>query len=257
MRSRRWSWSTATIVLGSLLSVLGVDRANAQVYSIEEGQFTQGCLPPCLCPILLLGDLEGTFELSFTGFDGSFAVYSLTNFDAVATNFAGDQIPLTGAGEYRVDEGAELHEMTLDVSDSAGTTLAMNSGGSVPFADGVAFPDISIFIGTSLECFGSHISMVALPIAPLPTFIRADCNDDGGFDISDAIETLSLLFISGTSSCPNACDSNDDESLDISDAIFSLAALFSMGTLPAEPFPGCGNDPTQGTLLCGSFASCP
>ncbi len=42
---------------------------------------------------------------------------------------------------------------------------------------------------------------------------RGDCNDDGGFDIADAVFLLSYLFLSGSVNCQNACDNNDDEQL--------------------------------------------
>lgn len=93
---------------------------------------------------------------------------------------------------------------------------------------------------------------------PVATFLRGDCNDDGGADIADAISLLSFLFPSGpatTLSCENACDGNDDGALDIGDAIAVLAALFSGGSIP-EP-TSCGADPTMDPLTCDGYTHCP
>ncbi len=239
------------------VSILSPTLARAQLYEITAGQFTQGCLPPCLCPILFVGELEGTFTLDFTGPDGSFDVYTLSDFDVDVINFLGDVIELSGNGEYRVDEVAGEHELTIEIIDvETGDVLSMNSGGPVEFAPGVVFPDIEIFVGTSLVCAGSHISFAA-STAFEPEFVRGDCNDDGGVDISDAIESLTLLFVGGVTNCVNACDTNDDEGFDISDPIYSLAALFTSGPAPLAPYPNCGDDPTGGTLACTEFAACP
>ena len=84
---------------------------------------------------------------------------------------------------------------------------------------------------------------------------RGDCNDDGGFDIADAVFLLSYLFLSGSVNCQNACDNNDDEQLNIADAVSALSALFTGGAPP--PGSGqCGPDATPGSLTCDTFNSC-
>ncbi len=99
-----------------------------------------------------------------------------------------------------------------------------------------------------------------------PQFIRGDCNNDGGFDISDAVSLLSSLFVPGSPSpvCADAADSNDDGGVDISDAVYKLSALFVPGSpSPAAPNPNCGEDPTEdppgsgGDLGCDQFDACP
>ncbi|MEM7263423.1 MAG: hypothetical protein AAF488_15645 [Planctomycetota bacterium] len=101
----------------------------------------------------------------------------------------------------------------------------------------------------------SHVNL--LPDEELALFQRGDCNGDLGFDIADAIATLSFLFTGDTSpACMDACDSNDDGNADIGDAVFSLSALFSGGATPPAPFVDCGEDPTDDTLDCQSYV-CP
>lgn len=88
-------------------------------------------------------------------------------------------------------------------------------------------------------------------------FQRADCNQDGGIDISDPIGILDQLFSGGDpSGCEKACDANDDGAGDIGDVIFTLGFLFDGGAPPPEPFGACGTDPTVDSLTCDSFAPC-
>ncbi|MEM7263288.1 MAG: hypothetical protein AAF488_14965 [Planctomycetota bacterium] len=92
------------------------------------------------------------------------------------------------------------------------------------------------------------------------SFERGDTNDDGGFDISDAIFGLGALFVLGAPqpTCFDAADANDDGTFDISDAVATLSALFVPGSpSPPAPFGACGADPTTDGLDCGSFGSCP
>ena len=82
-------------------------------------------------------------------------------------------------------------------------------------------------------------------------------NDDGGFDIADAVAGLAHLFSSAPLGCHDALDSNDDGQKDIADAVHILAALFSAGPSPAAPHPACGPDPTADSLGCDSYSHCP
>ncbi|MFN0060209.1 MAG: hypothetical protein ACKVX7_17260 [Planctomycetota bacterium] len=92
-------------------------------------------------------------------------------------------------------------------------------------------------------------------------FRRGDANDDGGFNIADAIWILGSLFIPGTPGllCLDAADVNDDGAVNIADAVFALNALFVPGApQPPPPTPpNCGLDPTLEVIDCNEHASCP
>jgi hypothetical protein len=69
---------------------------------------------------------------------------------------------------------------------------------------------------------------------------------------------LRFLFSGGpTPGCLDAADSNDSGSIDLTDAVHLLSYLFLGGPAPAEPFAECGTDPTEDSLSCESFTSCP
>ena len=104
-----------------------------------------------------------------------------------------------------------------------------------------------------ISCSGLVSNPISFTI-PAGFFARGDCNQDGTFDISDAVSTLAALFILGTPEppCVDACDVNDDGGFDVSDAVYGLASLFITGSpVPVTPgFPDCGPDPSDDLLEC-------
>ncbi|MGQ9590818.1 MAG: hypothetical protein ACUVYA_11045 [Planctomycetota bacterium] len=75
-------------------------------------------------------------------------------------------------------------------------------------------------------------------------FRRADANDDGKQDISDAVFHLSHLFLGGPRwNCEEGADMNGDGKQDISDPVFLLTHLFLGGAEPPPPYPDCGVGP--------------
>ena len=82
---------------------------------------------------------------------------------------------------------------------------------------------------------------------PVNDFIRGDSNDDGVLNVSDAVFTLSFLFIGDEQpECLAANDTNDDGAVNITDVIRTLNFLFLGGAnAPPAPFPDPGADPTR------------
>jgi hypothetical protein len=91
-----------------------------------------------------------------------------------------------------------------------------------------------------------------------PLFRRGDSDASGALNITDAIFTLSHLFLSGPApGCRDAADSDDDGTLQITDAVYALNRLFGGGpTLPPPGSESCGPDPTGDTLDCASYPPC-
>lgn len=149
-----------------------------------------------------------------------------------------------------------------DLGDTMGYSAALGDLDN----DGVADLVVNEMLGngSGVDAVDSG-NLVILPgtllaggFTPAPvSFVRGDANQDGGYNIADAIATLGHLFESLPTGCEAAIDANDDDALDIADAIFTLGALFSFGPLPSAPHPGCGLDPTPGSLDCTVFAGCP
>lgn len=148
--------------------------------------------------------------------------------------------------------------MACDGSDSS---AFRDSAVSLPVLAGeVVLIRVSNFEDGPTGPFTLNVNLV-----PDEVFRRGECNDDGTFNIADAVFVLSVLFppMSGapTVVCMDACDSNDDGSIDIADAVTALEALFPGpgGPVPL-PAPGalsCGEDPTADMLDCSGYTSCP
>jgi hypothetical protein len=94
-------------------------------------------------------------------------------------------------------------------------------------------------VTVDIECV---YELTVLPSDPPgPRFLRADCNDDGVVDISDAVFTLGWLFLGEPEpGCVAVANTNGDDSADISDAVYLLTHLFLGGPAPAVPFAECG-----------------
>lgn len=88
-------------------------------------------------------------------------------------------------------------------------------------------------------------------------FIRGDSNLDQKVDLSDAIHTLTYLFLGEDDLAPSYCldahDYDDSGEVDISDAIANLFHLFLDGSPPPMPYPAPGRDPTYDLLYCEPF----
>lgn len=83
-------------------------------------------------------------------------------------------------------------------------------------------------------------------------FFRGDSNQDEQVDISDAMDTLDVLFKGSSTpiACEDAADATDDGKIDISDPIFTLNFLFLGGAPLPPPWPEKGYDPTADALRC-------
>lgn len=95
-------------------------------------------------------------------------------------------------------------------------------------------------------------------IATAQEFRRGDANQDGAYDLGDAISTLSYLFASTpTPPCLAAVDATADDAIDLADAIFTLSYLFALGPPPPPPGPfDCGAAPGSTGLGCLAYP-CP
>lgn len=90
-------------------------------------------------------------------------------------------------------------------------------------------------------------------------FVRGDVDGNGSVEMTDAVRIFGHLFLGNpkTLACQDAADPSDRGSIDLSAGIYLLNFLFVGGSPPAEPYPHCGDDPTNDKLGCESYASCP
>ena len=154
------------------------------------------------------------------------------------------------------DDQGRLYELTTDGQLIRDVDLEALTGFTDPEGLSYHSPTRTLFIA-----FDGDRQVGVFRFSPLTaSFKRGDCNDDGSVDISDAINTLEMLFLGAAEGgCHDACDSNDDGALDISDAIVTLGALFlGNGVIPPPGILECGTDPTDDQADCATQpASCP
>ncbi|MGA1534227.1 MAG: hypothetical protein ACO4B4_06930 [Planctomycetota bacterium] len=235
---------------------------------------------------------EGRFHVAskVTDLGGGLYLYDYAVFNLNSHRSAGSlTIPLpngasvSGIGFHDVDHhSGEPYDPTdwgvsvgaSDITWSSPQTFAQNEDSNAlrfgtmynfwfesDAAPGVVDATIGIFRPGTPDAIAVTVQGPAVPVVPLELFRRADCNDDGGHDISDPIFLLSHLFPGSatppTLACPDACDGNDDGDLDIADAVFQLNWLFGAGAPPAPPIAACGEDPTSDGLACPGSGACP
>ena len=166
-------------------------------------------------------------------------------------------------------DAGSWHQLVYDNMRLSGCRVIVDyyySG--VPAGPGVASgPSTIEFLTTLAEGTGGTVRLIPNgspipPVDPWPTtgevFNRGDVNDDGSFDISDAVFALQSLFGGGTAfSCDDAADMNDDGDINVADPVAALATLFSAGPPLTDPFGVCGVDPTADSLDCAVYLSCP
>lgn len=104
-----------------------------------------------------------------------------------------------------------------------------------------------------IDCDGTSGALCSVTFDAQGLFRRGDSNNDGGFDIADAVFTISYLFAGGAApACFDAADANDDGNLDISDPVYLTQYFFVNGPTPPAPFAMTGEDPTDDFLGCVS-----
>ena len=104
-------------------------------YHLEApSSFQEGCLPPCLCPILFYDNLFGTFDLTqVLPCPPSITCFTLTNIDWVMVDSFGAQRTVTGTGTYQLRD--PQHRLELDVSIDGGPLQHHGRCSSKPIED--------------------------------------------------------------------------------------------------------------------------
>src|SRR5688572_9508935 len=157
----------ALLALGPLLA--GGVRADSETipYGLgKEAMFEAGCLPPCMCPVLMRAPLSGTFTLVRGEFDGRFQHYQVRDVDWRLS--ASTEAHITGAGTYKVGGQAGAagveQQLTLDLSVDGEPARRYDSG---LVEGGEIFPRIDVPI--ALHGFFCHDSVYGVQADPRST----------------------------------------------------------------------------------------
>jgi hypothetical protein len=152
--------------------------------------------------------------------------------------------------ERSVDGTAVGLGFDLAPSANSGEIVSLSSSESGPFSGPVSYvvgrdSGIIYLLSANLAGTGSD-------------FIRGEVVADGSLNLLDVTQMLLLMFDSNQdpSACPDALDVNDDGLFNIADAIALLTYLFEGGSSPPPPSGDCGPDDTIDNLTCQQFDGC-
>lgn len=171
--------------LGALLPAAGWAQATAPVlYRIDPaGNYTEGCYPPCACPIFYTEDLLGTFTLAFTFSDPAY--FDHYRFDAVnwVVSFGAIDKRVTGSGEYILGgQVAILQRLQLDLSVDGAAPEHFDSGLQ---QGGGSFPRVAIDVSLNgMFCYDKVYSIQATPVPAsqvVPYVMRRSAYEEGCF----------------------------------------------------------------------------
>jgi hypothetical protein len=128
-----------------------------------ESTYYEGCVRPCMCPVMIGGGIQGSFDLVETGADQWYKYYDVDGINWVVLDTSGQVLhKISGKGSYKIGgDFALTHEMILTLGID-GQRPAVFSSGLVP--GGENFPAIVITIDRGTECYSIWMDILAKPI---------------------------------------------------------------------------------------------
>ncbi|MCH7926213.1 MAG: hypothetical protein IIC51_11825, partial [Planctomycetes bacterium] len=160
------------LVLAAQPSVARADPLGAgsgTIYRLgPESLYQNGCFPPCLCPILLVDDVRGTFKLTFTGTDAATNIHSYAVDDVNWTVPLQDpNLRVVGSGSYQIGSPDPItvvqHRMQLDLRVGDGVVEHFDSGW-LP-VDQLAGIHVAVSMN-GMVCFDTVLEIAAEPVPP-------------------------------------------------------------------------------------------
>ncbi|OGP87610.1 MAG: hypothetical protein A2156_14690 [Deltaproteobacteria bacterium RBG_16_48_10] len=155
--------------------IIKIKKANSVVFEHEpkevavtyqltsESTYHEGCVSPCECPVMIGGEIQGSFDLVETSADKWFKYYDVERINWVVVNASGQVVHrINGKGSYKVGgDFALTHEMLLTLR-IGGQTPTVFSSGLVP--GGGEFPAVSITVDKGAACYDVWMDIVAKPV---------------------------------------------------------------------------------------------
>lgn len=168
----------AVLVL-SLSGSVSSAQGTAVTYALDaDSNFTEGCWPPCRCPLWFFEDLTGTFELEFINSTSDFYDhYAVTAVD-FAISQGGVVRTVTGSGQYDLGgQVALMHRLQLDLTIDGSGPEHFDSG-LVP--GGGDFPRIDVDVNRNgLVCFDQLFEQRSAPETIGTSYCALNPNSSG------------------------------------------------------------------------------
>jgi hypothetical protein len=128
-----------------------------------KSHYEEGCFAPCMCPIFFTDGFEGSFSLSFSGFERPFIVYDVKDIrwsvPALGKTF-------TGSGRYLIGwKDVPQQQLQVDLSENGGLPARFDSG-LVPVT--APFPVIDVAVSMhGFYCYDKGLFIKAAPARPV------------------------------------------------------------------------------------------
>ena len=136
----------------------------AMTYQLTaESTYYEGCVSPCMCPVRIGGEIQGSFDLIETGADRWFKYYQADQINWMVSNSSGQVLhKISGKGSYKIGgDFALTHELILNL-EIDGQAPAVFSSGLLP--GGEEFPAIVLTIDRGTACYDIWMDILAKPI---------------------------------------------------------------------------------------------
>jgi len=161
-----------------------------------------------------------------------------------------------GASERIVNLGFDGSPRLL--IDTGGCAISVVGGGR--FGDvGDGFP-MNLDAGPPNRYAAGTFEFELLQQPTTKNFRRADVDQNGQYQIADAVQIFAYLFLEAVTrveDCLDAADADDNGILQLSDGVKILGFIFLGTAPPPAPFGACGSDPTiDDSMDCRSFDGC-
>lgn len=192
-------------------------------YTLGDGSaYSEGCgVPgqnsPCACPVILTGQIEGTFLLSEVPPAQDFQTFAIEDVHWAVT--LGEPFDVTGSGSYQrgqASDGSKVQRLTLQLVVD-GAELVEYDSGLIPGGGDEVPPVIDVSVNDGVLCYAHGFTVAAGPVNP------ADVAPPGGDGVVGVLDLLAVLSDWGLSG-PRATDIDGSGQVGVGDLLAVLAA---------------------------------
>ncbi len=171
-RTMKRLFLTAAAGLALAAAALAQGTVLSSTYVLDRNSMLAlGCVGGCACPIWLVPDFRGTFDLKkVTSPDPAFEQYAITSVNWLAGH-ANGEVRVVGSGTYKVGSSSTgpVQRLILDLRVGEAPVDSYDSG-LIAGGTGGEFPTIDVPLALANPvCFGAflHVSAGAAPLSAL------------------------------------------------------------------------------------------
>ena len=131
---------------------------SSQYQLTDESGYIEGCFDPCMCPIFMTLNLQGSFQLTAVSQDGEVALFEVAAIDWQYIR-GEETIPVIGSGQYTID--GDQHQLILELQVGGEPAQQFDSG-LVPLEGDVEGLSIAVALN-GFYCYDYVFVVEAVP----------------------------------------------------------------------------------------------